>query len=150
MIQEKIHNPFFSFWHRPCYFIWFEKINKRRGYFMTTMIGLPAVIEKLKLEAISSVELLNRPVAGGYVSDLLSCAMRGAKKDFLWVTLQSHVNVVAVASLLNLAGVIITEGNRPAPETIAQAEKEKVILLLTPNNTFSVVGQLNLLGIAGE
>ncbi len=114
------------------------------------MIGLPSVIEQLKLEAVTSIESVNRPVAGGYASDLLSCAMRGAKKDFLWVTLQSHVNVVAVASLLNLAGVIITEGNRPAPETIAQAEKEKVILLLTPNNTFSIVGQLNLLGINGE
>jgi hypothetical protein len=114
------------------------------------MIDLPSVIEQLKLETITSIEPVNRQVAGGYASDLLSCAMRGAKKDFLWVTLQSHVNVVAVASLLNLAGVIITEGNRPAPETIAQAEKEKVILLLTPNDTFSVVGQLSLLGIDSE
>lgn len=114
------------------------------------MIDLLFVIEQLKLEAISSADQANRPVIGGYASDLLSCVMRGAKKDFLWVTLQSHVNVVAVASLLNVAGVIITEGNRPAPETIAQAEKEKVILLLTPKDTYSVVGQLNLLGISGE
>jgi hypothetical protein len=114
------------------------------------MISLKTVIEKLNLEAISSIEKLDRPVTGGYASDLLSCAMRGAKKDFLWVTLQSHVNVVAVASLLNLAGVIITEGNQPAPETIAQAEKEKVILLVTPQNTFSVIGQLISLGISGE
>ncbi len=114
------------------------------------MIGLSTVIEKLELEAVSSLDQVDRPVDGGYASDLLSCAMRGGKKDFLWVTLQSHLNVVAVASLLNLAGVIITEGNRPAPETIAQAEKEKVILLLTPHNTFFVVGQLNLLGINGE
>ncbi|MFH0787505.1 MAG: DRTGG domain-containing protein [Pseudomonadota bacterium] len=114
------------------------------------MISLKTVIEKLNLEPISSIKGVNRPVEGGYASDLLSCVMRGTKKDFLWVTLQSHVNVVAVASLLNLAGVIITEGNRPAPETIAQAEKEEVILLLTPLNTFSVVGQLNALGISGE
>jgi hypothetical protein len=114
------------------------------------IISLPMVIEQLNLEAVSSIEDLDRPVAGGYASDLLSCAMRGAKKDFLWVTLQSHVNVIAVASLLNLAGVIITEGNRPAPETIAQAEKEKVILMLTPKNTFSVIGQLTPLGISSE
>jgi hypothetical protein len=114
------------------------------------MIDLKTVIEKLNLETISSVKGVNRPVEGGYASDLLSCAMRGAKKDFIWVTLQSHNNVVAVASLDNLAGVIITEGNRPSPETIAQAEKEGVILLLTPQNTFSVVGQLTSLGISGE
>jgi hypothetical protein len=114
------------------------------------MISLKTVIDKLNLEAISSIEGVNRPVAGGYASDLLSCAMRGAKKDFLWVTLQSHVNVVAVASLLNLAGVIITEGNRVAPETIAQADKEKVLLLLTPLDTFSIVGRLISLGITGD
>ncbi len=114
------------------------------------MIGLNTVIEKLKLEMVSAIEEVNRPVEGGYASDLLSCAMRGAKKNFLWVTLQSHINVVAVASLANLAGVIITEGNRPSLETIAQADKEGVILLLTPQNTFSVVGHLTSLGISGE
>jgi len=113
------------------------------------MISLKTVIEKINLEPISAIEQVNRPVAGGYASDLLSCAMRGAKKDFLWVTLQSHVNVVAVASLLNLAGVIITEGNRPAPEIVTQAEKEKVILLLSAKDTFSIVGQLTALGITG-
>lgn len=122
----------------------------RRDISQIAMISLKTVIEKLDLEIISSIKGVNRPVEGGYASDLLSCAMRGAKKDFLWVTLQSHVNVVAVASLLNLAGVIITEGNRPAPETIAQAEEEKVILLLTPLTTFSVVGQLIALGITGD
>jgi DRTGG domain len=114
------------------------------------MIDLKTVVEKLNLEMISSVKGVNRPVKGGYASDLLSCAMRGAKKDFLWVTLQSHINVVAVASLVDLAGVIITEGNRPTPETIVQAENEGVILLLTPQNTFTVVGQLIALGISGE
>jgi serine kinase of HPr protein (carbohydrate metabolism regulator) len=114
------------------------------------MINLQTVIEQLNLEVVTSKESVDRPVTGGYASDLLSCVMRGAKKDFLWVTLQSHVNVVAVASLLGLAGVVITEGNQPAPETLAQAEKEKVVLLLTPKNTFSVIGQLIPLGIGGE
>jgi len=50
--------------------------------------------------------------------------MKGAKEGDLWVTLPSHLNVVAVASLLNLGGVIITEGHRPDPETIARAESE--------------------------
>jgi hypothetical protein len=114
------------------------------------MISLKTVIDTLKLEAVSSLAEMNRPVKGGYASDLLSCAMRGAKADFLWVTIQSHVNVVAVASLANLAGVIITEGSRPALETIAQAETEKVILLLTPLDTFSVVGRLTSLGVTGD
>jgi hypothetical protein len=114
------------------------------------MVSLKKVIDTLGLESVSAVGELNRPVMGGYASDLLSCAMRGAKKDFLWVTLQSHANVVAVASLLNLAGVIITEGHQPGPEIISQAEKEGVILLLSTRDTFSIVGELTAMGIAGE
>lgn len=114
------------------------------------MIVLKTVIEKLNLEALSGIDRVERPVEGGYASDLLSCAMQGAKKDFLWVTLQAHSNVVAVASLGNLAGVIITEGKRPSPETIAKAEEEGVVLLSTPRNTFTVVGRLVVLGIGGE
>lgn len=114
------------------------------------MTLLKEIIEKLGLEAVSSAGMTNRPVAGGYAADLLSCVMKGAKKDYLWVTLQSHLNVVAVASLLNLAGVIITEGNQPDPETVARAEDEKVALLLTRKTTYTVVGELTLLEAKGE
>ncbi len=114
------------------------------------MISLKEVVEKLHLEVVSSAGTLDRPVAGGYASDLLSCVMKGAKKDDLWVTLQSHVNVVAVASLIGLAAVILTEGNRPEQETLSRAENEGVALLLTPRTTYSVVGDLNALGIKGS
>ncbi len=114
------------------------------------MISLGQIIEKLKVETVSSVPSADRPVIGGYAADLLSCAMKGAKKDFIWVTLQSHVNVVAVASLLSLAGVIITEGNRPDQETVARAESEGIALMVTPKTTFTVVGELTLLGVRGE
>ena len=114
------------------------------------MIALKELIGKLNLEPISCLGSLERPVAGGYCSDLLSCAMKGAKKDSLWVTLQSHLNVVAVASLLGLAGVIITEGNRPDQETRDRAENEEVVLMVTPKTTFTVVGELTLLGIKGS
>ena len=112
--------------------------------------SLKEIIEKLGLEVVSSTHPADQSVAGGYAADLLSCAMKGARKDYLWVTLQSHLNVVAVASLLNLAGVIITEGNRPDGETIARADKEGVTLMVTPKTTFTVVGQLTLLGITGD
>ena len=114
------------------------------------MISLKELIERLGLEPISCLGSLERPVAAGYCSDLLSCAMKGAKKDYLWVTLQSHVNVVAVASLLGLAGIIITEGNRPDQETIDRAENEGVVLIVTPKAMFTVVGELTLLGMKGS
>ena len=114
------------------------------------MTSLKNVIEKLKLEPLTSIPSHARVVGSGYASDLLSCVIKGAKKDTIWVTLQSHLNVVAVASLLGLAGVIITEGNQPDQETLAKAENEGVALMTTSKTTFTVVGELTSLGIKGE
>jgi predicted transcriptional regulator len=85
--------------------------------------------------------------ACGYASDLLSCVMAGAKHHGLWITLQSHSNVVAVAALLELSAVIITEGAKPDEETIAKANEEGVTLLLTDKSTFFVVGKLWEMGL---
>ena len=114
------------------------------------MISLKEITEKVNLKPVSSLGSLDREVVGGYASDLLSCALRGAKKDSIWVTLQCHQNVVAVASLSGLAGVIITEGNDPDQETLTRAEKEGVVLMVTPKTTFTVVGELTRLGVQGE
>jgi hypothetical protein len=114
------------------------------------MISLKEVIEKLKVEPLTSKQSLDHQVASGYASDLLSCVMKGAKKDAIWITLQSHLNVVAVASLLGLSGVIMTEENRPDPETLSKAENEGVVLMVTPKTTFTVVGELTSLGLKGE
>lgn len=114
------------------------------------MTTLSEIVQKLHLEVAGSAANLERRVVAGYASDLLSCAMSRAKKDYIWVTLQSHANVVAVASLLDLAAVIITEGHCPDEETVARAEVEGVCLLLTPKTTFTVVGELTALGVHGE
>ncbi len=86
---------------------------------------------------------------GGYVSDLLSCVMAGATNRSLWVTLQAHTNIVAVAALLDLCAVIISEGAQPEEATIRKANEEGVILLLSNDKSYDVVGQLWELGIKG-
>ncbi len=113
------------------------------------MTPLKEIIEILKLEPLSCIHSLDRQVSSGYASDLLSCVIKGAKKDSIWITLQSHLNVVAVASLLGLSGVIITESNKPDAETLQRAEAEGVVLMSTPKTTFSVVKELVSLGVTG-
>ena len=83
----------------------------------------------------------------GYASDLLSCVMAGAKHGGIWVTLQAHLNVVAVASLLDLTAVIITENAQLEPAAIERANAEGLILLATTQSTFSVVGRLWEMGL---
>jgi hypothetical protein len=92
---------------------------------------------------------LDRDILGGYASDLLSCVMAKAQAGTVWVTLQAHPNVVAVASLLDLAAVIVTEGVTPDAETIGRAQENGVTLLGSSQTTFTVVGRLSALGVAG-
>jgi DRTGG domain len=115
-------------------------------------MNLQGVVEGLSLEVGAGADRLDREVSGGYACDLLSYVMARAKEGDIWVTIQGHMNIVAVASLINLAGIIVTEGNRPDVATLEKANAEGVSILLTSATTYEVVGKLYELGIhnAGE
>lgn len=106
------------------------------------------VVAQLELHIYAAGDM-TRLIAGGYASDLLSCVMAKAQAGYLWVTLQAHPNVVAVASLLGIAAVIVTEGVKPDLETIDRAKENDVVLLGSPQTTFTVVGRLSALGVTG-
>ena len=110
-------------------------------------LTLNRIVDRFPLEVLSGAGRLDRSVRGGYASDLLSCVMAGAKEGNIWVTLQAHPNVIAVADLRELACVIITEGMRPDDETVARANDKGIPLLLSEENTFQVVGRLIGLGV---
>ena len=93
---------------------------------------------------------MQRDLTGGYASDLLSCVMARAQSGNVWVTLQAHANVVAVASLLDLAAVILAEGVLPDDEMVGRARENQVVLLGSPRSTFTVVSHLASLGVRGE
>jgi hypothetical protein len=93
---------------------------------------------------------IDAEITGGYASDLLSCVMAGAKAGNIWVTLQGHPNIIAVASLIELSAVVVTEGVSPDPETIHRAQETGIPLLTTAQDTFSVVAALVALGITAN
>lgn len=109
---------------------------------------LQEIVSTLNLTVLTQAEDLSRVTpTSGYASDLLSCVMAGAPRQGLWITLQAHLNIVAVAALLDLSAVIITEGAMPDPDTIARAQEEGVTLLSSSLPTFQIVGRLWELGI---
>lgn len=110
---------------------------------------LEELSRKLSLEVRTAAGKLGTEVTGGYAADLLSCVMAKAQAGNVWVTLQSHPNIVAVASLLDLVGIIVTEGMIPDATTVAKAEAEGVPILTTELTTFTVVGRLFELGVPG-
>jgi hypothetical protein len=95
-------------------------------------------------------EAAGREVRGGYASDLLSDVMGNSREGDLWVTLQKHVNIVAVAHLNGLAGIVLVNGRRPEPDTAARAEEERIPIISTDLPAFDVAGILHGLGIRGR
>jgi len=109
-----------------------------------------AVAEALGLQVAAGASRLDNAVLGGYASDLLSCVMAGAHKGDAWVTLQAHMNVVAVATLLDLACVIITEGARLDQAAQDRADEQGIPILYSPQGNYTVVARLAGLGIPGS
>jgi predicted transcriptional regulator len=112
-------------------------------------LKLQEISQQLSLEVRAAAGNLDRQVTGGYASDLLSCVMAKAQAGNVWVTIQGHPNIVAVASLLDLVGIIVAEGMNIDAATLEKAEEENVPILTTSLTTYTVVGELFKLGIPG-
>ncbi len=109
---------------------------------------LQEIITKLNLTVLTEEKDFEQIVpSSGYTSDLLSCVMAGAQHKAIWITLQAHTNIVAVAALLDLSAIIITEGAQPEEDVIAKANEENITLLLTTQFSYEMVGQLWEMGL---
>ena len=110
---------------------------------------LREMIEKLELILVAETGALDETVSGGYVSDLLSHVMGQAKAGQIWVTMQGHQNIVAVASLVGLAAVIVAGGVEPEGQTVVKARDQEVVLCKTNLSTYEVAGRLYNLELQG-
>lgn len=111
------------------------------------IIPLEEVAGALGLADAGAAPLGGRAVSGAYCSDLLSDVMGQARPGEVWVTVQSHLNVVAVAALKELAAVIVCGGRELEQPIVAKAAEEGVALLLAQESAFEVCGKLWELGL---
>ncbi len=101
------------------------------------------ITEKLQLKVFSNKDKLSDiEVTGGYTSDLLSDVMGNAVEGQVWITLQNHKNVMAVASLKDLAAVVLVKNIQPEEGFLAQSEEEGVPVLGTGLEAFEMSGEL--------
>lgn len=100
------------------------------------------LVNALNLTVLSGENGLNREIEGCYVSDLLSDVMGNAEINNVWVTLQTHKNVMAIASLKELACVILVKGQIASEETLAQSNEEGIPFLSTTMQTFETAGKI--------
>lgn len=108
------------------------------------------IVKQLDLNIKSGTDLLDREVAGGYVSDILSDVLAHGASGDIWVTIQIHLNIIPIASMKELAGIIIANGRQPDEETLKKADEENIPVMGTGMSAFQVVGNLYQLGIRGQ
>jgi len=111
---------------------------------------LSEIASRLELKVFTAGISLDAPVLGGYASDLLSDVIGHGRKGDLWLTMQIHPNIVAVAVLKDLAGIVLVNGREPDAGTLEQAVREKVSLLGARSGTFDLAGRLYGLGVKGS
>jgi predicted transcriptional regulator len=110
---------------------------------------LKQIVDELGLEVRCATSGLDVEVSGGYASDLLSDVLANAAKDNVWITMQIHQNIIGVASIKELAGIIIVNGREAEEETMKKAEQENIPIMSTKLSTFEIVGRLYKLGVRG-
>jgi predicted transcriptional regulator len=111
---------------------------------------LKEIIEKMGFRVLAGRDSLDVEVKYGYVSDLLSDVMGNAREGDLWVTMQIHKNVVAVAVMKSIAGIILVNNREPEEDTLKKAAEENLPIIQTDMPAFEVVGRLYGLGITGS
>lgn len=108
---------------------------------------LTDLVEALNLAVKTGKNQLDREVTGGYAGDLLSDVLAHACKGNVWITLHTHVNIVAVASAKELSGIIIVNGRTPEEETLRKAEEEEIPIMISSLSTYNVICRLYELGV---
>lgn len=100
------------------------------------------LVQKLDLNVIAGHNGLQKEVSGGFVGDLLSVVMAKAKKDNVWVTIQGHINIIAVASLVDISCIILAEGYTFDVDTETKANDEGIPIITTKKSSFEMVKDL--------
>jgi hypothetical protein len=98
--------------------------------------------EKFGLNVVAGHGGLDKTIRGGYSGDLLSEIMGNAVLGCVWLTVQAHQNIVAVAVLREMSAIVICSNGVPAPETIDKANIENIPLLTFAGSAFDLAGRI--------
>lgn len=108
------------------------------------MITVEKVVSALEADIFVKGNM-SKAITGCYISDMLSDVMAKSKEGELWITLQTHPNIVAVAVIKGLSAIILTNGRQPEAETAKKAEKEGLPILIYKGSTFEAAGKIYML-----
>ena len=100
------------------------------------MLTVRELSKKCGLTVLTCEDELDREICGCYVGDLLSWVMGRAKADDAWLTVMGNINSIAVATLADVACIVLTENAALDAAAKAKAEQQGVAILQTEHNSF--------------
>jgi predicted transcriptional regulator len=105
------------------------------------------IVNELELKVVAGEEELHNEIKNGFIGDLLSVVMGKAEEGCAWITIQSHINIVAVATLVSVACIIVTEGFEVEEIAIQKANEEGIPVLTSKKSSYEIAKKLGELGI---
>lgn len=100
------------------------------------------LVKELNLTVFCGGDSLDKEITGGYTSDLLSDVMGHIEEGMVWVTMQTHQNILAVATLKDAAAIVIVNDAEPEEETLEKGREEEFPVLGTSLSTFEITGKI--------
>lgn len=84
----------------------------------------------------------DREIDGAYIGDLLSWVMGRAHSGNVWITIMSNINIVAVATLVDAACIILAEGVTVEENVRSVAEAKGVNLFTSKQTAYELAAKL--------
>lgn len=104
------------------------------------------ILKKTNLKCVNHAHI-DKEVSTVYIGDLLSFVMANGKSQALWITVQRHINVIAVAELNEFSGIVFVEGVMPDEQTILKAEELDIPLFVSENDTYQLTKLFHSIGL---
>ena len=106
------------------------------------------IVIQLSLDVLSG-QMLNADVTCGYISDMLSDVMAKSPKTALWITNQTHENILALVYFKGLSGIILPEGLALEESSLEKAREKNIPVFSSWQTAFDIAGRLYELGLRG-
>lgn len=103
--------------------------------------------ELIEARILTKTADTEREISSGYTCDLLSWVMAHGREGMAWITVQTHMNVIAVATLHDMACVIIPEGIKVEDDVIEKADEEGIVILASALTAYEISGRMHAQGV---
>lgn len=96
------------------------------------------LLDNLDVTLLSGKDGLDKMITGFYVGDMLSWVMAKAEEGQAWITIQTNINVIAVAVMTEVSCIIVAENAEIPHETLVKSDEEGIPILQSSHTAFEI------------